>query len=265
MTSLVELQQQMRDAIFESGRDGAALQAAGALVAPGSSLPAEEQVLIYRHAILATLGRTLEAIYPVCRALVGEEFFDAMGRVHVRQYPSESPDLGDYGMHFADFIAGFEPAAELPYLPDVARLEWAWHRAFHAADEPPLDIAALDQVPADETGRLIFRLPQSARLLESDYPVQTIWQVNQPDWTGDTAVDLERGGCRLMIWRQGHDMRIDEPDSGEWALLQLIENGLTLDQIGQQPGLEQLDALLPVCVQRGWVAGFTVDAAAPPA
>ena len=186
-----------------------------------------------------------------------------MARVYVRQYPSESPDLGDYGEHFGNFIADFEPAAELVYLPDVATLEWAWHRAFHAADETPLDPDALGRVPADETGRLVFRLPRSAHLLESGYPVQTIWQVNQPDWTEDTTVDLAAGGCRLLVWRHGHDMRIDEPQADAWMLLRAIEAGRTLAEIGRIPGLDRLDTLLPACVQRGWVAGFRTDNAPP--
>lgn len=263
MTSLAELQRRVRDAVFESGSSDQALIAASALLQPDARAPAAEHLLIYRHAILATLVRALESIYPVCRQLVGEAFFAPMGRVYVRQFPSESPDLGDYGAHFADFIATFKPAAELLYLPDVARLEWAWHRAFHAPDEAGMDFSALANLTTDNPGRILFRLPRSASLLAAEFPVQTIWQVNQPDWTGTADVDLDAGSCQLLIWRCGHEMRIDEPETDAWQLLNAIAAGSTLAELGNSDAIGNLDTVLPACVQRGWISGFELGATEP--
>jgi len=258
MTSMLELQRLVRDAVFEPGSDGPALAAAGQQIKPGGDMTAAEHLLIYRRAILGTLVRALGAIHPVSKRLVGDEFFDAMSRVYARQTPSTSPDLGDYGDSFGAFIVDFEPAAELVYLADVARLEWAWHRAFHAPDEDGIDITALSRVAAADTHRLAFRLPRSAHLLVSDYPVQRIWQVNQQDWTGDQSVDLDAGGVRLIIWRCGHEMRINEPDAGEWALLNNIAAGRTLGEIAAADSVPALDTILPRCVRNGWIAGFNL-------
>jgi len=246
----------IRDAVFETGSNGPALAAVSEHIKASDGFSAAEHLLIYRRAILGTLVRAIGAIHPVCKRLVGEEFFDAMSRVYARQTPSESPDLGDYGESFGAFVASFEPAAELVYLPDVARLEWRWHRAFHAPDEDRIDVAALAGVDEADTDRIVFRLPVSARLLASDFPVQHIWQVNQDDWTGDQAVNLGEGACRLIVWRRGHEMRIDEVDATAWLLLNAINTGQTLGQIGDIEGLQNLDMVLPHCVQNGWIAGF---------
>jgi hypothetical protein len=248
----------VRDAVFETGSNGPALRAVSEHIEAQGSFSAADHLLIYRRAIIGTLVRTLGAIHPVCKRLVGDEFFDAMGRIYARQTPSESPDLGDYGESFSTFIADFEPAADLPYLADVARLEWCWHRAFHAPDEEGLDIAALGNVAETDTDRIVFRLPVSAHLLASDYPVQHIWQVNQDEWTGDQSVDLNEGDARLIVWRQDHDMRIDEPNPAEWRLLNAIAAGKTLGEISAAEGLDDLDPVLPRCVQNGWIAGFEV-------
>lgn len=260
MTTLLDMQRMVRDAVFETGSDGPALAAISEHLEASDGFSAAEHLLIYRRAILGTLVRALGAIHPVCKQLVGEEFFDAMGRVYARQAPSASPDLGDYGETFSTFIAGFEPTAELVYLADVARLEWYWHRAFHAPDEDAIDVAALGDIAEADTGRITFRLPVSASLLASDYPVQRIWQVNQDDWSGDQAVDLDEGGARLIVWRRGHEMRIDEPDAAAWSLLNAIDAGHTLGEIGDMEGLEGLDTELPHCVQNGWIAGFELRA-----
>jgi len=256
LTTLRDMQRMIRDAVFETGANGPALAAISEHIHAGESLAAAEHLLIYRRAILGTLVRALGAIHPVCKRLVGDNFFDAMSRVYARQTPSASPDLGDYGESFGDFVAAFEPAAELVYLADVARLEWRWHRAFHAPDEAAIDITALAGVAEADTDRIAFHLPVSAGLLESDYPAQRIWQVNQDDWAGDQSVDLDAGGARLIVWRHGHEMRIDEPDTDAWLLLEAIDAGQTLGEIGDRAVVQNLDTVLPRCVQQGWIAGF---------
>jgi hypothetical protein len=256
MTSLGEIQRLVRDAVFEPGKDGPALEAVSAHVLPSAGMTSVEHVQIYKRAILATLERALGNIFPVCKQLVGKQFFEGMARKYAYETPSTSPDLANFGDEFARFIAEFEPAASLPYLPDVATLEWHWHRAFNAADETGLDTTALATVPESETGRIVFRMPASAALVASDYPIQRIWQVNQPDWTGGQVVDLEQGGCRLIVWRQEYDMRIDELNESEWRLLNAVAEAIPFQALAERADTPDFDALLPSCVQHGWISGF---------
>jgi len=262
MTALHDLQCLFRDAVFEDDPDGNALRAVSEHVNPTPGLSAADHVLIYRRAILGTLVRGLGYIFPVCKQLLGEQFFDAMARVYARMSPSRSPDLANYGEDFADFIAGFEPAESLPYLPDLARLEWLWHRVFHAPDEAGMDTSALGEVPEATVERIVFRLPASAALLPSDFPIHRIWQVNQEDWDGDQHVQLDDGGVRVIVWRQGYDMRIDELNADQWWLLNAIARGAPFGELSDSGQAADFDTLLPDCVQRGWIAGFTVPDAA---
>ena len=256
MTTLPDLQKLIRRAVYETDRNEALLQAASGHIQATPGLPAVEHLRIYRRAILGTMVRALTNIYPVCQRLVGDEFFDAMARVYARRTPSRSPDLADYGGTLADFIRDFEPAASLPYLPDVARLEWHWHRAFNAADEEGLDIQTLSQVRAEDMHRITFQLPVSAALLESKFPIDLIWQVNQADWHGDNAVDLDEGGVQLIVWRQRFEMRIDALERSEWRFLRGVDARLSLGQLSEAEIGEEIETLLPRCVQRGWIGGF---------
>ena len=95
MTTLIDMQRMIHDAVFETGTNGPALAAISEHIQASDSFSAAEHVLIYRRAILGTLVRALGAIHPICKKLVGDEFFDAMSRVYARQTPSETPDLGD--------------------------------------------------------------------------------------------------------------------------------------------------------------------------
>ena len=102
---------------------------------------------VYRNNVMVTLSKALKSRFPAVDKIVGEEFFGAMARVFVSERPPRSPLLATYGDEFADFIATFEPASDLPYLADVARLEAARTRAYHSADAVPIDadgLTALD-------------------------------------------------------------------------------------------------------------------------
>jgi len=256
MTNLVEIQRLFRDAVFESGAEQTAMQSLSQHVNSTAGLSSMQHLQIYQRAVVGTLERALGQIYPVCQRLVGEEFFAAMARVFIRRHPSLSPDLADYGQAFSGFVGEFEPARELTYLADVAHLEWRWHRAFNAPDEPALDPAALNAVEPADVGQLVFQLPASAGLLQSQYPVKRIWQVNQPGWSGDQSVDLGVGGANLIIWRKDSDVRIDAIDDKAWTLLSMVEHGATMNALAE---IADLDQVLPTCVQNGWLGGFRVD------
>jgi hypothetical protein len=254
---LTELQNAICDAVFAGARGGDAASV-GAHIAVRKGLTVDEHLDIYRNSIYAKLIRALREIYPVCQRLVGADFFTAMGTVFVRGYPSRSPNLGDYGEQFATFISTFEPASGLPYLPDVARLEWAWHRAFNAADDAPLDIRALDAVAEADRDRIVYRLPVSATLFSSPYPVHRIWEANQDDAEPHGVIDIDDGGVRLIVWRQGFDLRIDPLNDGEWQLLSAVDAGCRFAELFDEPMAENVVGLLPRCVARGWLAGFTL-------
>src|SRR4029077_20816807 len=93
---------------------------------------------VYRNNVTVSLIDALAAIFPATQRITGVEFFRAMARFHIRDTPPRSPLLFEYGHDFPDFIARYEYAQGMPYLPDTARIERAWLDAYHAADMPPL-------------------------------------------------------------------------------------------------------------------------------
>ncbi|NJM13578.1 MAG: DUF2063 domain-containing protein, partial [Synechococcaceae cyanobacterium SM1_2_3] len=196
MPRLRELQQDFAAAVLDGAQNGFErhIQAAG--------LSGVRRLQIYRNNTLLNLTASLRATYPVICRLVGDSFFDYAAAQYIAAYPSRSGDLEEFGGDFARFLESFAPAADLVYLPDVARLEWIYRQIFYAADHPPLDLTALAQVPAEQQADLHFQLHPAARLLESVFPILRIWQVNQTDYAGDAAVDLTAGGIKLLALRR---------------------------------------------------------------
>jgi hypothetical protein len=218
--------------------------------------PGDARLAIYHGAVRANWARALGSAYPVVRRLVGEAFFDAAAEAYGVAHPSRSGDLGAFGDRFADLLAAYGPAASLAYLPDVARLEWAVHESACAADVSPFDFAALERVPADRHGAVRLRLHPAVRLLESAHPVVAIWEANQPGRDA-TPARLE-GADRVLVARHGYDPVPRALARAEWALLDGLARGLTLDEacsvLGDEAG--QLQSMLVALAGEGVVCGF---------
>lgn len=160
---------------------------------------------VYRNNVAVGLGKALASRFPVVERLVGPEFFAGMARVYIADNKPASPLIFAYGDNFPDFIAGFAPAAGLPYLADVARLEAAWTRAYHAADATPLGIAALATLDPSTLAEARLEPHPAAALINSRFPAGSIWQAHQ----GDAEARLEaRGGETVLVARPGYEVRV---------------------------------------------------------
>ena len=145
-------------------------------------------------------SNALKSRFPVVEKIVGEEFFAAMARAFVTEKPPRSPLLAGYGDEFPAFIAAFAPARELPYLADVAQLEAARTRAYHAADAVPVDagaFAALDPWRCR-------RAPHRAASLHRNHPLA-------PSHRHDLGDECRRAAARpIEDWR-GEDALVTRP------------------------------------------------------
>ena len=186
-------------------------------------LTAQKRLDIYRNNVFSNYRNALEAVYPVILSLVGADFFRQAAHRYIQRYSSASGDIHHYGRDFCDLLASLPGAAELAYLPDVARLEWSIHAAFHAADHGRLDPSRLQGIAAEEYPRLRFSLNPAARLLRSDYPIRRIWQVNLPDYDGDRRVDLSEGGEWLLVMRRNFVMEVAAIAAADAAVLSAFQ------------------------------------------
>ncbi|MBS0358737.1 MAG: putative DNA-binding domain-containing protein [Proteobacteria bacterium] len=221
-------------------------------------LSAEKGFSIYLNSIRGGLTSGLSIVFPACKNIVGEDFFNKMALSYIQETPSYSPDVGEYGKYFSEFIKRFPPASHLSYLSDVAKLEWAWHKAFNGLDAKSLDFAKLQDIDVEETNNIQFFMPENASLIESEYPILHIWTISQDDYQGDEVVHLEEGGEYLIVWRKGLEVFIERLTEPQWQLLQAIQMGKTISEIANEFSGD-LTQLLPELTSCGWVTDFEVE------
>ncbi|MFJ7143232.1 MAG: putative DNA-binding domain-containing protein [Pseudomonas protegens] len=184
---------------------------------------------VYRNNVQSSLINALSAAYPVVAQLVGQAFFDAMARHYVQDFAPHSPLLSDYGQDLGDFIQGFAPAAALPYLADVARLERLRVEAYHAADARPLEPAHLAAAMSrpDSLGQMRLLLHPSLRTLHSRFAVVSLWAAHQSEaaWP---AFDLYQGQYTLVL-RNALEVEVIALDAGSATFIDSLHNHWPLE------------------------------------
>lgn len=243
------IQQAFGAALFDPTRDGAL---APALKGDPARLG------IYRGNLKANWVRALSSSYPVLRRLVGDEFFEALARVYGRARPSRDPDLDRFGAGLPDFLDGFAPAADYPYLPDVARLEWLVHDAHYAADADGDSTAALAGLDPDgfEASRAL--LHPALRLHASSWATAALWRSQQPD--GPALPDDVGQACRALVLRRGWEVAVEEIGVAEHAALACLLDGgtfgMALDAAFALEGEFDVGGCLRAWLESGAIVGI---------
>jgi hypothetical protein len=258
MPELLDLQQDLAGALQDanaSARTERWLSGDASLI--------EQRLAIYRANVAAAATKALGAAYPVLQQVVGDEFFHGLARAYQRVVPSTSGDLYDYGGAFAGFIAEFPHTQSLPYLPDLARLEWAVHRAYGAADAPTWDQQALAQVEPGRQAALHFNWAAGTAIVESStFPIARIWMIHQPGFDGEFSVDWWIRESALVA-REGLRVLVRALDAGEAAFIASSLAGAALGPCAEQalaadPGFD-LGHLLGQLVASNVICGFNTD------
>lgn len=224
----------------------------------GNGLAADARLGIYRNSVFNNLTATLATDYPVVKKLVGNEFFDGVAARYIRDIPSRSGNLQHVGARFPEFLMRMPEAASLPYLADVARLEWARQESLLARNATPLDPAQLAHLTEDQLATLSLELHPDVRLVDSTYPVLDIWLFCQEPRDGN--LNLGSAGQRVMLWRDGSQISMRAIDAGIHALLSAMQRNVALTSahdaaVNANPEFD-LDAALQILFADGLIVAY---------
>jgi hypothetical protein len=220
MPSLRELQTGFALALFDAS---ASRQAPGIR---SNGLSPAARLGFYRTNVFENYRKALAATYPALQAVVGKGCFSQLAQEYTRRHRSRSSDVGLHGERFADFLERHPIATTLPYLSDLARLEWAIEESFYEADPVSFPLDALAQVPEAHYAELRFDLAPSTRLLESVFPVHQIWQMSQSaEGNDDATVDAGNGGVQLLVRRERFEVRLESLQPADFAMLRALQSG----------------------------------------
>lgn len=183
-------------------------------------------LLIYRNNIISNFTSVLTSTYPLVVKLLGEDYFNGLVKEYIQQYPCGS-DLENYGQYFADFILTIESLGKLPYLNEVATLEWLCHLAYYAAEMPEANLEILKSLSPDQYADLQLMLHPSCELKQFHYPILRI--IDLCHGKMHEEIHLSEGGVNLLITRQNFEIRLIPLGIGEFRFLSAIKDNQSLD------------------------------------
>jgi hypothetical protein len=200
----------------------------------GAPEDAERRFAVYQNNVAHSLIEALAARFPVICRLVGKDFFAALARLYVQADGPRSPILAEWGESFAGFLSSFPPLASYPYMGDVARIEYARGRAFHAADTLPVEPAWFS---AQDPWHIRPGLHPSVTVLRLRYPAVSIWAKNQP---GGKNVEIPEGSEIALILRdRSFAVPVHSISAGDAALIEALQAGDCLGDAATRAGRAQ--------------------------
>jgi len=183
---------------------------------------------VYRNTALKGLIDALAANYPTIERLVGREWFAACAGEFIRARPPSSPVLALYGMDFPKFLADFGPAAELPYLPDVARIDRLWTEAHFACDAPVLRANTLARCAPEQIFEQRIDLHPAARFGWFNHSAVTIWLNNRPPAQPPAELEVDGAAEGILLTRPTGAVAAEAVNVGIIRFLASVRDGSTL-------------------------------------
>jgi hypothetical protein len=232
-------------------------------------------VQAYRANAGAAAERALASTYPVLRALVGGASFAGLVRAYWRARPPARGDLAWLGVGLPDFVADDRQLADVPWLADVARLEWLLACAEGAADAPgsaAQHLASLQVLSEHDPRGLHIALAPGAAVLRSAWPVASVWRAHRPDadpgaFDEARALVAARTGEIAFVWRPEWAARVDVVDETSACFLQALVEGRSLASAlahaTRADAAWAFDAWLARAIGAGWLAGARHGPAEP--
>lgn len=226
--SLQDLQRWMKSRIVPRGAEpsGAPLD----ILNPQRGTPGAERLAVYAGGYVARIHQSLAEAYEAVRHVVGERAFSDLAHGYAERHPSHDSNLSLAGRHLPGFLADHPLTSKLPFLPDLARLEWLVRQAFHAFDEPPLDPRRLSQLPLEDWQRARLVFQPSVGLVASAWPVLDIW-ASRTRPRSEINIDLVNRPQRVLVFRQGLEVRCELLDAWQHALLEGLLAGRPLGAV----------------------------------
>lgn len=247
----LQYSQQLFAAVLDGNIDN---QTFISILNPNSRVTAKAAVDIYRNNSIGTRLRALESIYPVVKKILGEQCFKGLAYRFVTASPSYDADLNVYGGAFPSFLSKFigqqDAFTGFPYLPDLASLEWFFHAAYYAKDDPPYTVSESSVI---DTSVFLFQ-SHALYSISTAYPLYAIWQGNQTE-ERVKEVNAVDGNEYILISRQQGHPRVEKISSKNWRIIQLVEGGIELEALADlavERDLE-LQTRLPAMIEQGWL------------
>ncbi len=153
-----------------------------------------------------------------------------MTLLYVKSNLPQSCVLSTYGASFPDFVAQFPPVISLPYLADVARLEYAYVQIYHCRDSKPIDQNQISHLLMNvgHLTELSVCLRPAVFLLKSSFAIGSLWLAHQGSL--DIAQISPLLPENILLIRPALDVEMLKLSNADASFIEALKDGVNLSE-----------------------------------
>ena len=195
------------------------------------TIPLDKRLKIYRNHIVTTLSDIIVMNFPLVEILTGKDFLTTAAKLYLFDNPPTQACLDRYGKNFPEFLKSYKHANALPYLSDIAKLDWIMNESRCAKDDQTLTADDLTKLDPENFEQTIFYLKNSTRIIDTAYPLDQIYHFCKNKSDSDDMLHIENESTYLLISRLQWDPTLFKLDKSEYMFFSMIKDGKTLGEI----------------------------------
>jgi hypothetical protein len=183
---------------------------------------------VYRNNVIFGLINALEDKFPVCLRLLGTDYFRQLAKEYVIDNLPNSPVVFEYGESFSKFILSNAVIKHLPYLADVAKLEYSIGEAYHAPNAPIVSLPDFEKIGASRLFDSQVTLHPSVACFHSNYPIVDIWKTNTHDREVKSITLLNAED--ILVSRPSFEIIIESLPVGAVSFIKQLSDGKLMSE-----------------------------------
>jgi hypothetical protein len=226
-----------------------------------SNFSSEQLINIYRNNFLISISELLEQLFPVTQALVGSDYFTQTSRQFIHDCPLKEPHLNHYGGNFVSFLGELEVLKKMPFVTQMAELEWQLDRISHIHYEPNFDFDALSQIGEDQYLDIHFSLADICYLQSSNMDLIALHKdLSSPQETKHQDASYQQQSYILVLQNQQGKSAYMPVNHQQWTWLNGLQNSFTLAQLcgAENTNITPLMEQITDWIALGCIDGFSL-------
>lgn len=180
---------------------------------------------IYKNNYKQLMVQNLSNIFPTVKKLVGTDFFAQMVINYSLLHPPRTGILLNYGDSFPEYISMLPNLQELPYLSEVALLDWLINLCHHSkANEVNLKNIYNTLVERQDFDQVYFKLLDNVYLLHSVYAVDLIYEFcKKQDYKNTEQLDYSVREANVIVYKNANEVNVQNVTDIAFQFLQLVK------------------------------------------
>jgi hypothetical protein len=183
---------------------------------------AQKRLNIYRDSVHYSRIAALTKLFKCCKSMLGDDYWLQLLDQFIAAHSFSDLDSMASGAAFIAFLQQHVVVTQVPYLAELARLEWAWHKCFHQATAQKTE-STLTEAIQQYGENLQLCLASQAQLLASAYPLYDLWLLAQQPDKYSVALTAKPQEYYFILYRDHDSITIEQLSINAWRICTLLQ------------------------------------------